>query len=395
MTQNSYSKVITFDLLQRTAFATVLSVLSFLPLFDASPLVSDTRVPSSLPVLQRWDTFHFSGIALRGYAYEQTWAFLPGVPILLRAIGTLVTSNPNPTRLAVYGALAAALSSNVAVLYQLTSELTGLPAVSTLTAALSLLSASPATMFFAAYTEPFFTLLAYKGMLFCVRKQYLAGSVAFTIAAAFRSNGMVLGGFIAWPTIVEPILETMSLYPLFTFKSIGMGLLSLLPTVPFFAHQYRGYMAFCTNDSPPDWCSSRLPFVYSHVQQTYWVNGFLSYWTPDQIPNFLLAAPIYALLLVGCYVHLRCRLTQSASDRFFRSKNLTPHALHAAFLTLTLLLNANVQIMLRLAASMPFLYWSAAWLWLEHPVWARRWVIWSCCWAGLSLVLWSAFLPPA
>ena len=98
-------------------------------------------------------------------------------------------------------------------------------------------------------------------------------------------------------------------------------------------HQYNGYRAFCQNSSPAEWCSQRLPLIYTYVQRKYWNVGFLRYWTPGQIPNFLLAAPVYGLLVTGCYVHLQGRLVQKKRDVFFFSPAMTPHALHAAFLT--------------------------------------------------------------
>jgi phosphatidylinositol glycan class V len=61
----------------------------------------------------------------------------------------------------------------------------------------------------------------------------------------------------------------------------------------------------------------------------------------------------------------------------------------------TLLFASHTQIVLRLAASMPIIYWAAAWLLLEHPKWGRAWVTWSVLWGAVSILLWGAFLPPA
>lgn len=41
---------------------------------------------TALPFTQ-WDTLHFLGIAKDGYATEQQFAFMPGVPLLLRFFG--------------------------------------------------------------------------------------------------------------------------------------------------------------------------------------------------------------------------------------------------------------------------------------------------------------------
>ncbi|KZP34322.1 glycosyltransferase family 76 protein [Athelia psychrophila] len=113
--------------------------------------------------------------------------------------------------------------------------------------------------------------------------------------------------------------------------------------------------------------------------------------------------------------------TNTNADPFL-SRALTPHALHALFLTLTILLTGHVQIMLRQAASLPVVYWAAAWLFMggadadadadadanadgkkekkkrqtgARAAWGRAWVGWSVVWGAVSLVLWVAFLPPA
>jgi phosphatidylinositol glycan class V len=46
----------------------------------------------ALPFTQ-WDTLHFLGIAKDGYATEQQFAFMPGVPLLLRFFGRGLASS--------------------------------------------------------------------------------------------------------------------------------------------------------------------------------------------------------------------------------------------------------------------------------------------------------------
>ncbi|KZV80510.1 glycosyltransferase family 76 protein [Exidia glandulosa HHB12029] len=359
-----------------------------LPTFDASPAVaSDLSTSRSL----RWDAFYFASIARNDYAYEQHWAFLPGAPFIARILSRFLKVD-----LLLATSVAAFLANPILHLYDLTFEFTGSANISRLVAALSLLPSSPATLIYSTYAEPFFTTIAYTGMLACSQKRYEAAALTFMLTAVFRSNGIVLGGFILWDLLVEPVLLTRRLASLSGRRVFYASALALAPVVPFALYQYRAYRLFCSNPdvTPAAWCSNFPPSIYTHVQRKYWNNGLLRYWTLQQLPNFLIAAPVYALLFTGCYVHLRARLT-GKRDAFFRSTRLTSHALHALFITLTILLGGHVQIMLRLAASMPFLYWSAAWLWLEHPKWARAWVGWSACWGAISVILWAAFLPPA
>ena len=174
---------------------------------------------------------------------------------------------------------------------------------------------------------------------------------------------------------------------------------------PFIGHQYLAYLSFCSRsitEPVPQWCSQTLPFIYSHVQSKYWNVGFLRYWTINQLPNFILAAPTLSLIFAYSFHHLRKMLPElgfsnnsSTPSRSFRSSTIDPHAIHATILCFILLVASHTQIVLRQAGSIPLTYWAAAWLVSEHRTLGRLWVTWSLLWSLISIVLWCAFLPPA
>ena len=139
-----------------------------LPLFDASPraLLAPSSFPSFASALLRWDAFHFAGIAKDGYSYEHHWAFFPGVPLLLRVADRLPALFFDDTTSAF--TWVALLHASLAIpttraIYHLTLIHFRSPSFALLTALLSLLPASPATLYFAPYAEPIFTFLSYKG----------------------------------------------------------------------------------------------------------------------------------------------------------------------------------------------------------------------------------------
>ncbi|KAJ3889280.1 glycosyltransferase family 76 protein [Lentinula edodes] len=360
---------------------------STLSLFDASPnLVQISQW--SKPFL-RWDVFHFAHIAEHGYVYEHEWAFLPGLPIVM----TLFKS---PNMLLASSMVAIACDSTI-VLYRLTLHQCGSSNFAFLAAVLSLLSSSPATLRLAPCPEPFFTYLSYRGMLYCARSKWFFATICFSLASTFRSNGILLGGFIIWGLIVEPFLKTRTLPKHFSVyvKSI---VYSAMNFAPFIYHQATGYIAFCSSSnstSPihaPSWCSRSLPLIYSYVQMTYWNNGLFRYWTLAQLPNFIIAAPPF-IAIFAYSVHVLRRIAREGVSESLLA--LIPHAIHACILCGTLLFTSHVQIVLRLAPSMPLLYWAAAWLVMDHPKAARWWVYWAIVWGQLSILLWSIFLPPA
>src|ERR1700761_2840805 len=168
--------------------------------------------------------------------------------------------------------------------------------------------------------------------------------------------------------------------------------------IPFVSHQAIGYTKLCLDTPfPRRWCSSIPPTIYSYVQKQYWHVGFLEYWTLSQIPNFVLILPIASLIYWSGSSYLIC--LQDSKDRIFsrimQPAIILPHALYTLFFTTYILSSAHAQILLRLAPSMPFLYFSAARLLLEHPRWGKVWIIWSVVWGAASVILWTTFLPPA
>ncbi|KAH8119351.1 hypothetical protein DFH11DRAFT_1564543 [Phellopilus nigrolimitatus] len=375
-----------------------------LPSFDASArVVLDSAWPASL---LRWDAFHFVHVARDGYVYEHEYAFFPGTPLIMRYGAKLLHfvglgSEGSLSSLLVAGALAsAAVAVDAAfTLYDLTLHHFRSPATALLVSLLSLLSSSPPTLRYAPYAEPFFAYLSYKGMLFCARKQFFSASIAFALASMFRSNGTILIGYI--PVFLSSVPET----PKVVFQRKARSLLycsflSSIPFIPFLWHQYNAYSAFCAVPliERRPWCSNRPPMIYSFVQSEYWDVGLFRYWTLQQLPNFLLAAPVLVLLFHASIRHvrlsflprIRIRLQELSivspnndvktsgepcnsfpSDPFL-ALSLTPHAIHALILSTMLLISAHTQIVIRLASALPFTYWAAARLFLPitrsiHP----------------------------
>ncbi|EER06993.1 hypothetical protein Pmar_PMAR024829, partial [Perkinsus marinus ATCC 50983] len=50
-------------------------------------------------------------------------------------------------------------------------------------------------------------------------------------------------------------------------------------------------------DSRP-WCEGRGN-IYSFIQKEYWHVGLLEYYTPNNIPNFLLAIPSMSIAIIA------------------------------------------------------------------------------------------------
>ena len=237
---------------------------------------------------------------------------------------------------------------------------------------------------------------AYLGMLACARKRYLFASLIFSLAAVFRSNGVMLALYVPWSLLIDPLLRSSTLpRPSVVFCACIHALIPLLPT---FFHQLNAYRIFCvaivtTDAKRPPWCDHLIPSIYTHVQRAYWQVGFLSYWTPAQLPNIALALPLLVPLLFYNLSHISSLLRGKSGG--LRPSTTTAHAVHAIVFGITLLTHAHTQIALRVLPSLPSTYWAAATLLVERPRWGKAYVVWAVLWGIASVVLWTSFLPPA
>lgn len=395
----------------------IVSSTALLTLFDTSPkLILDDSGSAWTNSLLRWDAFHFAHIAREGFVYEHEWAFFPGISLVMRwscsVLSLLGLSPPGWPALLIGGAIVGALLDSTRILYQLSLHHLRSPSAAFLATVLSFFPSSPSASRFAPYSEPFFTYFSYRGMLACVRLQWLHASVCFTIAGAFRSNGVLLCGFIIWNMLVAPLLsgrkDSLSLN-----RTLYCIVCVALPLTPFLHHNYSAFLLFCSStEGRPQWCEEgMLPSIYTHVQREYWDVGFLRYWTISNVPNFLISLPVLLNVWIFCMFylsHLPRILCGGLAQRewkniahpplknsLFLNPSILPHVLHGIPLTLILMFNAHVQIALRVLPSLPMTYWAAARLLIEQPRWGKAWVTWSIVWCGLSCVLWAVFLPPA
>lgn len=148
----------------------------------------------NLPV--RWDTGWYLRIAAYGYEWDaeaarqgrqQSVAFFPALPLLLRAGGRLLGDRPVGAGLIVSGlAFLAALT----YLYRLAREHLDHPAPE---AALALLSAYPFAYFFSAiYTEPLFLLTTCAAFYHLHRGETARAAAWGVLAGLTRPNGALL-----------------------------------------------------------------------------------------------------------------------------------------------------------------------------------------------------------
>ncbi|XP_019741987.1 palmitoyltransferase ZDHHC18-A [Hippocampus comes] len=407
---------------------------AFRPPRTEMPLYLDSAVEWLFGGLSHWDAEHFLLIAERGYLYEHNFAFFPLFPIILRGLADTLLW-PLGSWLSVRGRLLVSVALVNSTLFLLSVvALHALSRVVMQDRRLALLSTllyciTPANVFMTAgYAESLFAALTFGGLFLLEKGFILRACLAFSIASAARSNGLVNIGFLLYLPSVYAISQ-IRLYrsiatghrKIFSYIGVILRLLltSLLGTtviaLPFCAFQYYGYRTFCTptasldrippalislaeqkgyriadeNSPPPLWCMRPLPIIYSHIQVVYWNMGFLRYFELRQIPNFLLALPMATLGVMAAYAYFqanpqlcfRLGLCEADSKKGldkpipgFLNPRVFVYVVHSTVLLVFGTLCMHVQVLTRfMATSSPVPFWiSAHLLLLNEPLLHRR-----------------------
>lgn len=368
--------------------------------------------------LTRWDGEYYLHVARYGYTYENTLAFYPLYPGMIRVVGAALLKVLPMLNIQSTMILAAALINlacfvkSAIILYDLTERVFEDTVTAYKTAILYCIS--PAGIFFsAAYSESMFAYLTFYTMLGSIR---CMPTIYFPLALStlVRSNGVVNIGFPVYFSLKNiynsapketrqkrnilstawHILKLVTLNNCFTLMST-----IIISVSPFLLLQLYNYVKFCTSTYDTSllpthilqyavennlvlpgaessaWCNASVPLAYSYVQKTYWNVGFLRYYRFQQIPNFILAFPILLIMLHCVKEFLFEHKNEFYSLGLFDSKakseninhvkkyplNMFVFVIHGLFLTTFCLFFVHIQVSTRLLASAsPLMYWYCA-----------------------------------
>ena len=386
-----------------------------------------------------WDAVYLVQIARRGYVSEQEHAFFPGFPLAVRGVARVVlTGAPwvgevlgeGPVWVLSGAAVSNACFCGAAVLlYWLGCEVTGDSALATRAAVLFCVNPASAVMS-AAYTESMFACASLGGMLALERGRPAAACALFFAATATRSNGVVLAGFFLHRALQAVAAEASAHRAVRAGggKALGRALGwaaigTAAAAAPLALFEAYGRARFCPGRP---WCpgGEAEGTFYGFVQRTYWDVGFLRYYTLQQVPNFVLAAPHLAVSVSGAWSYVRrCSgLTGAVFGRGrpkagsdpsrggYAGDTALPYVCYWAFLSVYAALFMHVQVVIRLLSGCPALFWYLADVSVEAPpppgkvATAEQCRVTPCGLAvctycvgyGLcGLVLFSNFYPPA
>ncbi|KAL7608160.1 uncharacterized protein LOC111884397 [Lactuca sativa] len=265
-----------------------------------------------------WDSVYFVRIAQCGYEYEQTFAFLPLLPLCISLLSRTVLLPLTPlvghrAVLALSGYLLNNISFVFAALFLYRLSVIILKDSEASLRASILFCFNPASIFYSSiYSESLYALLSIGGIYFLMSGANLLALLSLAFSGLSRSNGVLNAGYIGFQTIhraYDAVFLQKSAY--LAIKVLITGILRcLFVFVPFVGFQTYGYYSFCDGNNPDKlrpWCKARIPLVYNFIQSHYWGVGFLKYFQLKQLPNFLLASPILSIAVCSIihYVKLQ------------------------------------------------------------------------------------------
>jgi phosphatidylinositol glycan class V len=272
---------------------------------------------------------------------------------------------------------------------------------------------NPANVFFnAAYSESLYTTLTFSALyyLFKYKNQQnginlLLSLMLFFLSGLARSNGLVNFGYVGYvylkiyfskvklknseAKIGNILSKSINIWGIFNslLHLIRIVVSFVFVAGSFLMYQYYIYMKFCDlvdiqskipkklikyasqnnynfindlNLQQLEWCNKTLPFSYGDIQSKYWGVGFMSYWKIKQLPNFLLAAPIFIISFLALKTYFKSLSwnnyfnllglvdvnhdNSTLYKQFHKNLNLFPFALHLIFLLLSSSFFMNIQV---------------------------------------------------
>ncbi|CAK9438517.1 uncharacterized protein LODBEIA_P27410 [Lodderomyces beijingensis] len=379
-----------------------LAIVYFTPAqFDTSSQLNQHHLHSPygrvvtriLNKLAAWDAVYFNDLFVNGISYEHQFVFCPA---WIKLVEILVPSRASYYQAQLWSTLISNLChlASCIMLYLVTTDVFRNDKVIAHRVALMMII-SPAGIFLTAnYSENLSNLLTITA-IYCyylsmdfqdIRTRsnqsiksvalYIMSGVLIALNYTVRANGLLMGVIYVFDLYHFLILDSNfseSLVTIFTGSLLAATLL---------AQNMYHYFLFCPQRQ--GWCNHTVPSLFRFAQSHYWNNGFLAYWSRNNIPNFLLAGPVIAWNIFSI---------KQIYNILPQYKKLASITAINFILTVLAIFFLNVQIVNRVTSFSPLLYWVAA---LNYQRWWFKYVLsYLVAWNLLQTGLFAAFLPPA
>lgn len=342
----------------------------------------------------KWDSVYYVNLCQTGsYLNEKELVFYPLFPYVLRILSSTIslTDDINTNIIAVAAVINNVLSIvAIYLLGQIALKLTNNNETIYQTAMYSFCF-SPVSVFYsvALYTEPLYTVLTFYGFYLLhstdnriVLSTTLKACLAFYLASFTKSTGLfnvvyivVFKGMLLCQIILNQELLSISERTGKITEAIAeitaLCIASLYPHIywNYYSSHVLSVLSFVNNDQVEISESFHFPFktVYSYLQHKYWNVSFLSQFNWRQLPNFVLATPIFILsvhtivyysniIFVTQFKKFGAAMEKSSSVRYCTC-GLLASIVHLSILLIVCFCFAHIQVTTRVIfSSCPIIY---------------------------------------
>ncbi|KAK2627311.1 hypothetical protein QTJ16_003277 [Diplocarpon rosae] len=404
------------------------------PGYDTSASLAEPGQGPELPLalryivgkLTRWDALYFVQISTRGYLFEQEWAFGWGFTRVITACTTVFRGIGGTAYHGLEGFVAICIAHishllSVLAVFSLTQAIFPNASVDLAFKAALFHIISPAGLFLSApYAESSCALLSFVGCMLFTKGLPRKGSntashdllvlfsgICFGIATSFRSNGILNGTLLleeAFKALYD-LRNGLKLPRVRRLVATGLGGMSV--GAGFGLPQYIAYGEYCGGQDTVarPWCERTIPSIYAFVQDHYWDCGLFRYWKLSNLPLFLLAAPMLAILTVSGLWGLifaadgqqKPTTTHEGNRKDHETRKVVRNlAFSQLMLVIVTLTTAHVQIITRISSAYPVWLWYGSLLSRDrNTLIDGNLVQFMVIYALVQGALFASFLPPA
>jgi phosphatidylinositol glycan class V len=199
---------------------------------------------------------------------------------------------------------------------------------------------------------------------------YLSSGIIFSLAFGIRSNSLLYG-----------IIYVYDLTQFKNFKDIICTITTgSFLFISLIYSTYLSYIEYCPTRGA--WCDSMTKSLVSYAQSHYWNNGFLNYFTMNNIPMFIIAAPQLIIILQSIWM-------------FKNWIGCTHIILISVIYWIIQFTSMHVQIVNRVSTFIPIHIFYVSFLLNNESKYGKIILRWWIVWMFVQTSLFAAFLPPA
>jgi phosphatidylinositol glycan class V len=268
----------------------------------------------------KWDSAHFLNIAKYGYDREYRLVFYPLFPTIIHLVSMPFGEEIGIITILMWNIVAVVLSSFV--LKKILNKMSLKCPHRVVEMACICFVCNPASVFFTSlYTETTYTVLAWTGMCYW-EDNIMLSCICLALASTTRSNGslnaVVVGTMYFQRCGVEYYLlsakETSKKQIYLHLQGFIAIIACLIPVICMNIYSFHVMCGKDTADYNPNCLQfSILQTPYAYLQQKYWNVGFMQAYAFKQIPNLILAVPIFSYSTNALLNAVQTLTTQSDS----------------------------------------------------------------------------------